>query len=65
MTDWKNLSFGAPRKWGKSERKPVTNENDGTEAGYHVEHWDDRQDAVVTPKTIEVEIQPRQLGEEE
>ena len=44
--------FGAPRRWGQSVKKPVVNETDGSEAGYHVEHWDDRQDAVVTPKPI-------------
>ena len=44
--------FGAPRKWGQSERKPVTNEDDGTQAGYHVEHWDDRVDAVAQPKPL-------------
>lgn len=48
--------FGAPRKWGQSEKKPVTNEDDGTRAGYHVEHWDDSQDAVVTPKPIRYKI---------
>jgi hypothetical protein len=57
--------FGAPRKWGKAERKPVIDENDGTHAGYHVEHWDDHVDAVAQPKTLEVEVAPRQLGEEE
>jgi hypothetical protein len=53
-TDWKNLSFGAPRKWGKAEKKPVTNEDNGTRAGYHVEHWDDHVDAVAQPAAITV-----------
>ena len=47
-------SLATPRKWGRSERKPVQNELDGTQAGYHVEHWDDSQDAVATPKTVKL-----------
>ena len=54
MTDWKNLSFATPRKRGQSQKKPVTNEDDGTRAGYLVEHWDDHVDAVAQPKPIRV-----------
>jgi hypothetical protein len=50
----KILGFGAPRKWGKAEKKPVTNENDGSIAGHHLEHWDDHVDAVVTPKPLKM-----------
>lgn len=42
--------FGAPRRWGSTERKPVIHEDTGKQAGYHEEHWDDHVDAVVTPK---------------
>ena len=48
--------FGAPRRWGKSERKPVVNEDDGSQAGYHTEHWDDHVDATVTPKPLKYKI---------
>ncbi len=56
MTDWKNLSFATPKKRGKAEKKPVTNEDDGSRAGYHVEHWDDHVDAVVTPKPVKMKV---------
>lgn len=52
--------FGAPRKWGKAQKKPVVNEADGTQAGHHLEHWDDHVDAVVTPKPLKY-----RLGKEE
>lgn len=55
MSKWKETigqGFGAPRKWGQSERKPVTDERDGSIAGHHIEHWDDSQDAVVNLKPI-------------
>jgi hypothetical protein len=47
-------SIGVSLRKGTSERKPVTNEDDGTQAGYHVEHWDDSQDAVAQPKTVKL-----------
>ena len=40
-------SLAAPRKWGKSEKQNKVNENTGQSAGYEIEHWDDRRDAVV------------------
>lgn len=52
----KAKTIGVSLRRGTSRRKPVINENDGTQAGYHVEHWNDRQDAVVQPKTLEMEI---------
>jgi hypothetical protein len=45
-------SISTPRRWGSSERKPVQNEETGGQAGYHVEHWDDRVDAVVQLETV-------------
>ena len=47
-------SIGVSLRRGSSERKPVIDERDGSQAGYHVEHWDDRQDAVAQPKPIRV-----------
>ncbi len=47
-------SIAAPRKTGQSERKPVTDERDGSVAGHHIVHWDGRQDAVAHPKSIVV-----------
>ena len=44
--------FGAPRRWGQSQKKIKTDERDGSVAGYEVEHWDDRQDAVVQTKPV-------------
>ena len=43
----KLLSIAAPRKWGSSNRIEKQNEDTGRKAGYEVEHWDDRRDAVV------------------
>ena len=48
--------FGAPRKWGQSQKRPVVNEDDGSQAGYHTEHWDDHVDATVTPKSLKYKI---------
>jgi len=53
-TKWQKKGVGVSLRRGTSQKKPVRNEDDGTRAGYHVEHWDDSQDAVVTPKPIEV-----------
>ena len=52
----KILGFGAPRKWGKAEKKPVVNELDGSNAGHHIEHWDGRQDAVAKPDTLRLKV---------
>jgi len=61
-TKWQEKGVGVSLRRGGSRKKPVTNEQDGTRAGYHVEHWDDRQDAVATPKPIEVKLK---VNEEE
>jgi hypothetical protein len=52
-TKWQAKGIGVSLRRGTSQKKPVTNEDDGTRAGYHVEHWDDRQDAVAQPKRVE------------
>jgi len=46
----KNLSF--PRKLGATERRVVTNEENGTVGGYHTIRWDGSQDATVTPSPV-------------
>lgn len=48
--------FGTGLRRGTSERKPVLNEMTGKEGGYHVEHWDDRQDAFVHPESIQMKL---------
>jgi len=62
MTDYKDKGVGYLSKKGQSIRKPVTDERDGSEAGHHVEHWDDRQDAVVKIKPVA--IKTRVQGDE-
>lgn len=52
----KARTIGVSLRRGSSERKPVINEDDGTRAGYHVEHWDDHKDAVAQPKPIELKL---------
>ena len=46
-------SLGFPRKVGQSEKVPVLDERDGSIGGYHIKHWDGRQDAHITPKPVE------------
>ena len=53
----KAKTIGVSLRRGKTHKKPVINEDDGTRAGYHVEHWSDRVDAVVQPRTIEMTAQ--------
>jgi hypothetical protein len=60
----KAKTIGVSLKRGTSRKKPVISEQDGTQAGYHVEHWDDRQDAVVQPKTIAADFKVHEPGEE-
>ena len=58
MTEFaeKARTIGVSMKRGQPARKPIVNEDDGSQAGYHVEHWDDHQDAVATPKPIELKL---------
>jgi hypothetical protein len=60
----KAKSIGVSLKRGTSRKKPVVDERDGSQAGYEVEHWDDRQDAVVQAKTIEADFKVHKPGEE-
>ena len=53
MSRWRETigeGFGTGKHKGQKQRHPVTNENDGTVGGYHVEHWSGRQDAFITVK---------------
>jgi hypothetical protein len=51
---WKSIGFLS--KKGKTNKTPVIDERDGTQAGYHVEHWDDRKDAVAQPKPVDLSL---------
>ncbi len=48
--------FGTGRRFhpGAKRKRVVVNENDGKPGGYHVEHFDGSQDAVVQPRTVEL-----------
>jgi hypothetical protein len=61
-TKWQEKGVGVSLRRGSSQKKPVRNEDDGTRAGYHVERWDDSQDAIVQPKTLK--IKRKVTGEE-
>lgn len=61
-TKWQEKNVGVSLRRGKAAKKPVISEDDGTYAGYHVEHWDDHQDAVAQPKPIQ--LKPK-VNEEE
>ncbi len=43
----KLATIATPRKWGSSNRVDKIHEDTGRKAGYEMEHWDDRRDAVV------------------
>jgi hypothetical protein len=60
----KAKTISAPRKWGSKKTTRVPRDDDGTHAGLQIEHWDDRMDAVVRPKPIDVELAVKPLGEE-
>lgn len=60
----KAKTVGVSLKRGTSRKKPVIHEGDGSQAGYEVEHWDDRQDAVVQAKTVEAEFTVHEPGED-
>ena len=55
MTEFaeKVRSLGFPRKMGQSEKVPVRNEDTGNfDGGYHLKHWDGRQDAHVVAAPV-------------
>lgn len=55
-TKWQEKGIGVLKRRGTSEKKPVLNEETGKVGGYHVEHWDDSQDAVAQPDTVRVKV---------
>jgi len=63
MGKWKETvgeGFGTGAHKGEKKKVPVTNENDGTIGGFHVEHWDGSQDAVITPSPITARAKPQE-----
>lgn len=61
----KAKTVGVSLKRGTSRKKRVTDDRDGSQAGFEVEHWDDTQDAVVQAKTIEADFTVHKpVGEE-
>jgi hypothetical protein len=52
----KARSISTPRKWGSKKTTRVRRDDDGTHAGLQIEHWDDRMDAVVRPKPVELSM---------
>jgi len=52
--------FGTGRNKGTTQKHPVVNEYTGREGGYHVEHWDDRVDAVVKPDALNLQLSARE-----
>ena len=52
MEKARSVGFVNKYKPGRKVKKPVENQIDGSNAGYHVEHYDGHQDAVITPPTI-------------
>jgi len=49
---WREKNVGVSLRRGKTNKKPVLDDRDGTVGGYEIEHWDDHQDAVVMPKSV-------------
>lgn len=58
MTEYaeKLASIGFAHKRGSSRKRVVIDERDGSNAGYHIDHWNDRTDAVATPKTTRMQV---------
>lgn len=54
---WKETvgnGFGTGRRAGTTKKVPVTDERDGAVGGYHIEHWDGSQDAVINARPVNV-----------
>lgn len=49
-------SLGYLRHKGQTREKRVVDERNSRTAGKHIEHWDDRQDAVAMPSTVKMSI---------
>lgn len=61
--DYKSKGVGFLKRKGTSEKKPVIDERDGSVGGYHLEKWDDSQDAVVNAKAVR--RQAKKMGDED
>lgn len=56
---------GAPGRLarkGTTDTRPVTNEENGSVAGFQREHWDGRRDAIVTPPSKSITARPNEAG---
>jgi hypothetical protein len=60
---WKTLGF--LKKKGQKEKVPVLNEDTGEVGGFHVKHWDGRQDAHVMPRGVKASGEAKVAGTEE
>lgn len=58
----RSINFGG-KKRGKTEVKPVINEDTGKIGGRQIEHWDGRVDAVVTPEPGQLKLKLPQIQE--
>ena len=63
-TRWQEKGVGVSLRKGKTNKKPVLDDRDGTVGGYEVEHWDDHQDAVVLPKSVRTSLKVDTPGAE-
>lgn len=52
--------FGTAKHKGEKKKVPVIDENNGKVGGYHVQHWDGSQDAVITPQPIGARAKPQE-----
>ena len=62
MTEFaeKAKTIGVSLKRGTARKTRVRDDRDGTEAGLQIEHWDDRQDAIVRPKPLDVTLKVKE-----
>lgn len=58
MTEFadKAKTIGVSLRKGTAKTTRVRRDDDGTHAGLQIEHWDDRQDAIVRPKPVEMKL---------
>lgn len=56
-------SLGTSFKKGTKKTTPVRDERNGRVAGRHIEHWDDRVDAVATPAPITLSLNVNEEGD--
>lgn len=60
--NYRDKGVGYLKRKGTSEKRDVTNDDDGTRAGYEIEHWDDHRDAVAQPKPVRVKPKVNEEG---